>query len=327
MMPINKKTVKNYDLIIIGGAAAGLSAAIYTARRGLKTLIVSKDLGGQAAITAEIENYPGVPLSHGLALMKSFLDQAKSFGADFVFDEVISLKPKNKDWGIKTRKAAFSAQAVILAHGLTPSNLNVPGEDKLFGHGVQYSPADNAEVYQGKTVVVVGGGNSAMESAEALSHVAKKVFIVHRRDQFRAEQITMVKLKGALNIEWLTGAEVKKILGPTKVKSVEIIFKDGGKRVINCQAVFIHIGYSAKNDWLNGLVALNEKNEVIINEHNETSLAGVFAAGDATTIGYKQVVISAGEGAKAGIRCFQYLQKKLGTGLPALPDWGIKKRK
>lgn len=318
---------KQYDAVVVGAGAAGLTAAIYLGRRGVKTLLVSKDLGGQAAITAEIENYPGVLMTHGLSLMETFLTQAKDFGSTFMFDEAVGLKPLKKGWQIKTRKGTVKALSVILASGLTPKNLEAPGENKLFGKGLFYSPADHGEKYKNKTVVVVGGGNSAMESVERLSHFAKKIYVVHRRDQFRADAITMAKLNGARNIEWLTFAEVKKVTGQAKVASVEVLFQAGEKRSLRCDAVFVHIGYTAKTDWLRGLAALNDRNEVVINQHNETSMPGIFAAGDITTVNYKQVVISAGEGAKAALRCYKYLQEVMGTKLPTLPDWGVVKRK
>lgn len=309
-----------YDTIIIGAGAAGLTAALYTARRNLKTLILSKDIGGQTAVATEIENYPGViDQPNGFELMQTFKKQAEKFGAEIKHEGVTEIK-KNKDiFSVKTDKNSYSAKTVILAFGLTPRELGVPGEDKLKGRGVAYCATCDGPLFKNKTVAVVGGGNSALDAADYLSGLAKKVYLIHRRDEFRAEAILQKKVKQAKNIELVLNSEIQEIKGSNKVESIKLSSQD---EEIQVDGVFIEIGYQAKTDWLKNLVKLNSKGEIITDENCRTSTPGIFAAGDVTDAPYKQIVISAGEGAKAALQAHKYIQQKSPTENNEVPDWG-----
>ncbi len=311
-----------YDVIIVGGGPAGLTAAIYTLRKTLKTLIIAQDLGGQVAITSEIENYPGFDFISGPDLITNFRQQVEKFGGQFVFEEVIRIEAQKNHYQVKTSNNQYQALAVILAFGLTPRSLEVPGEDKFKGRGVSFCATCDAPLYKGKTVAVVGGGNSALEAVEELSRVAKKVYLIHRRDEFRGDQILVDRLKEYKNLEQILSSEIIEFKGDKKLES--IIIQDNREQNKNWEleidGVFLEIGYITKTDWLKDLVDLSEYGEIIIDDKAQTSRAGIFAAGDVTTLPYKQIVVSAGEGAKAGLSAYNYVSQH--TGVVAPPDWG-----
>lgn len=313
---------KIYDVIIIGGGPAGLSAAIYASRRALKTLVISKDIGGQAALTDEIENYPGFESIGGLELTAKFKAQAEKFGTEFLANEIVDIKKKNKIFVIKTVDGQeIDTKTVILAFGLTPRSLNVLGEKELTGRGVSYCATCDGPLYRDKITVVAGGGNSALDAAEFLSRIAKKVYLIHRRDEFKAEQVLIDQVKAAQNIEIIYNANIVEIKGDKRVESLVYQTSEGSKSEIKIDGLFIEIGYVAKTDWLAELLKLNERQEIIISRDCETSVPGILAAGDISDITYKQVVISAGEGAKAALQAYRYIQGD--KTLP--PDWTIKK--
>ena len=307
-----------YDVIVVGGGPAGLTAAIYTTRRALKTLVISKDIGGQAALTDEIENYPGFEKIGGMELMQKFQNQAKGFGAEFLMTEVVSLEHADKLFRIKsTDNKEFQAKSVIMTFGLTPRNLEIPGEKELTGKGVTYCATCDGPLYKGKDVVVIGGGNSALDAAEFLSHLAKQVYLIHRRDTFRGEQILVDQVKAAKNVEIIYNANATEIKGANNVTGLTYKTNEGQIKDLKVDGVFIEIGYVAKTQWLGDLVEYTDRKEIEISPDCETKTPGLFAAGDVTKITYKQVVISAGEGAKAALQAYRFLQ-----GDKALaPDW------
>jgi len=313
-----------YDIIIIGAGPAGLTAGLYASRRALKTLILSKDLGGQAAITYDVENYPGMDLIDGLSLMKKFADQARKFGAEIKYGEVKKIKKEKDIFSVQTEKENFQARALILAFGLLPSDLNVPGEKEFKGHGVSYCATCDGPLYKNKTVAVIGGGNSAMDAAEYLAKLAAKVYLIHRRDQFRGEAIVLEQLKKNPKVEMVTSSEIKEIKGQQIVES--IIIKNNGHdeiKEIKVDGVFVEIGYTAKTELVKDLVKLNKKGEIVTDQNSNTSHEGIFACGDITDCLYKQIVISAGEGAKAALQAYKYLYLKKDEKI--LPDWERKK--
>ena len=307
-----------YDVIIVGAGPSGLAAAIYTTRRSLKTLLLSKDLGGQAAMTDNIENYPGFEKTGGLELMQKFQAQAMKFGTEFLFEEVEVLNKEGEIFSLTTSKGrTVQARVVILAFGLTPKNLNVPGEKQLIGRGVAYCATCDGPLYKGKDVVVVGGGNSALDAAEFMSKIANKVYLLHRRDIFRGEQILINKVTTTANIEIIYNAESKEVKGEQKVEAL-VYEQDGRVKELKVDGVFVEIGHMAKTDWTAELVDLTERKEIKISRDCETKTPGLFAAGDITDISYKQAVISAGEGAKAGLQAYKFLQ---GANQISTPDW------
>ncbi|PKL72697.1 thioredoxin-disulfide reductase [Candidatus Kuenenbacteria bacterium HGW-Kuenenbacteria-1] len=315
-----------YDVIIIGAGAAGMTAAIYTSRRMLKTLVISKDLGGQASLATEVENYPGFDEAiSGFKIMQKFNQQARKFGVEFIFDEVEEIKPENDFFEIKTNTQNYQTKSVILAFGLTPRDLDVPGEEKFKGKGVSYCATCDALFYKDKNVAVIGGGNAALDATLLLSKIAKKVYLVHRRNEFKGDEILIQKIKEQKNIQFVLNSTIKEIKGAEFVKSIIVnkIDKENEEE-IEVNGVFAEVGYEVKADFIKNLVNLDEKNQVITNKNCETSLSGIFAAGDATDILYKQIIISAGEGAKAALSAYKYIQEKGGKNCINL-DWGAKK--
>jgi thioredoxin reductase (NADPH) len=307
-----------YDVIIVGAGPSGLTAAIYTTRRSLKTLVISKDVGGQASLTDDIENYPGFKHIGGLELMQKFQEQAQESGTEFMFTEVIDVKKDKDIFSIKTlEEKEIKAKSVILSFGLTPRNLEVPGEKELTGKGVSYCATCDGPLYKNKDVAVVGGGNSALDAAEYLSRESNKVYLIHRREEFTGEQVLIDQVNNIKNIELVLNANVKEIKGENTVESLIYKIIDGEEKEINVNGVFIEIGHIAKTDWVEGLVDITNRKEIKITTDCETKTPGLFAAGDITEITYKQVIISAGEGSKAALQAYKYLQ-----GTPALiPDW------
>ena len=307
-----------YDVIIIGAGPAGLTSAIYTTRRALKTLVISKDIGGQAAWTDIIENYPGFEEVGGLELMQKFQNQAKKSDTEFLMTEVSSLTKDGDIFEVKTlNEKEFKAKAVILNFGLTPRNLEVPGEKQLIGKGVAYCATCDGPLYKGKDVVVVGGGNSALDAAEYLSNIANQVYLLHRRDTFRGEQVLIKEVKDAKNIEIIYNANTSEIKGENKVTALVYKTNDGETGELKVDGVFVEIGHIAKTTWLGELVEYTDRKEIIISRDCETKTPGLFAAGDVTDITYKQAVISAGEGSKAALQAARFLQgDKVLT-----PDW------
>jgi thioredoxin-disulfide reductase len=316
---------EQYDLIIIGGGPAGLTAGIYAGRRDLKTLIITKNIGGQAGSASWVENYPGFEKINGFELMQKFQKQAENFGAQFKYEEISKVEKINKHFLVKTVTGnEYQSLALILAFGKTPSNLEVPGEKEFTGKGVAYCATCDGPLFKNKIVAVIGGGNSALESADYMSQIAQKVFLIHRRNEFRGEELLVERVKSNPKIELKLEKVVTEIKGDKFVK--EIIIEDvntKAKDSVKLDGIFIEIGYSVDASAINDLVNINEKNEITIDEQCQTSLPGVLAAGDVTNIKFKQIVISAAEGAKAALTAYKYIQDIKGT-KEAIFDWGKK---
>ncbi|MDD5749432.1 MAG: FAD-dependent oxidoreductase [Patescibacteria group bacterium] len=312
-----------YDVVIVGGGPAGLTSAIYTSRRAMKTLVISRDIGGQLSLTDDVENYPGFESIGGLELSQKFQVQAAKTGVEFLFEGAENIIKEDSGFLLETSSGKkIKARSIILAFGLTPRSLGVPGEKELSGRGVTYCATCDGPLYRGKEVVVVGGGNSALDAAEYMSKIAKKVYMLARGELFRGEQILVDQVKTAANVEIFFRANVKEIKGKDRVEAVVFSVEGQEDKEIPVDGIFVEIGHVAKSDWLAGLgVALNERREIIINSDNETNVKGVFAAGDITEVSYKQAVISAGEGCKAALQAYRYLQ----GGKPLTPDWTPKK--
>ena len=305
-----------YDVIIIGGGPAGLTAAIYASRRGMKTLVLSSDIGGQITKTDAIENYPGLDLISGVEMSKKFFAQAKKFGATFMFEEVKEIKPLKTKFSVKTTSNEYDAKTVILAFGKKPRELGVPGEAEFKGKGVSYCATCDAPFFKNKHVAIVGGGNSALSAAVVCSSFAEKTYLVYRGTDLRGEDILLEKVKGLKNVEILLNTEITKIAGEGKVTSVEL---NSGKN-LPLDGVIVEIGFVIDRAVLDDLVKLDKANQVIIDSKQLTSEPGIFAAGDLTDTPFKQIVVASAEGAKAALSAFDYLQKFEGKkGIMA--DW------
>ena len=308
-----------YDVIIIGAGAAGLSAAIYTARRKLNTLVISIDKGGQTLLTSNIQNYPGFYNEHGSNLMKIFEKQANELGVNFIMGRVNKVDKINEFFKVYLSNNEFyESKSVILAYGKVPAQLNVSGEDKFFGRGIHLYAIYDAYLFKDKTVAVIGGGNSALDSTLILSNYAKKVYLIHRRNEFRGEQILQDKIKSLKNVEIILEHTPFEFKGEDKLNSLVIKnINNNELKEIKLDGCFVEIGYINKVDFVKDFVEVNDKNEIIIDMYCNTKTKGLFAAGDVTIIPYKQTISSAGEGCKAALTCYNYLTGKTGLVI----DW------
>ncbi|MBI2579558.1 MAG: FAD-dependent oxidoreductase [Candidatus Aenigmarchaeota archaeon] len=311
-----------HDVIVVGGGAAGLTAAIYACRKRLRTLVVTLDIGGQTNLTEHIENYPGYTQKSGPGLMKTFEEQAKAFGTEFVFGKAQKLEKKDKSFLLTlTNGEKYDGKTVILAYGKVPRTLGIPGEEMYLGRGVSTCATCDMPLFKGKNVAVIGGGNSALEAAELGTKFAKKVYLVHRRDGFRADEITVDKVKSASNVELVLFSVPAEIKGDKFLRHLTVENVNTKKRrTLDVDGVFVEIGYAIDTDFVKHLVELNKEREIIVNDVGETSCPGIFACGDVTQILYKQTVIAAGEGAKAGLSAYAYLQRMEGKPVVKL-DW------
>lgn len=304
--------MKEYDVVIVGGGAAGLTAALYTGRKELKTVVISTDIGGQAILTDHIENYPGIDKISGPELMLKFQSQAMNFGAEIITGRVNKITKKGKNFiTTLSDNEEYISKTVILASGKTPRRLGIPGEDKFMGKGVATCATCDAPLFRGKEVAVIGGGNSALEAVELLNNFATKIYLIHRGKDFRADEITVKKIKAMDRVEVIMNTKPIKIMGDKFVSGLSVEGKE-----LKVQGVFVEIGYELDTKWLQKLIKLNEKGEIIIDQNNNTSMLGIFAAGDVSTVPYKQAVISAGEGAKSGLEAYKYIK-----GTEVAIDW------
>lgn len=316
-----------YDVIVVGGASAGLTAAMYASRQGLTTLVITKDIGGQALLTNSIENYP--PFEHigGFELMQKFEEQAKNFGAEFAYEEVLSIsEDKEGDFKIKTNNdnKEYSGYALILAFGKTPRDLNVKGEMELKGRGVSYCAVCDGPFFKNKKVAIVGAGDPALEAALYLKGLASQLYMVQRSDKpvGSEESIDLLQNKDNNNkISFISNSSVKSINGTSKVESLTLYdSKSKSESKLDVDGIFVEMGYVARTDIVKDLVKLNDSKEIIIDKYCATSTEGVFAAGDVTDVPYKQAIISAGQGAIAALSAYNYLQRLKGK--PAIrADW------
>ena len=300
-------------VIIIGSGPAGSSAALYAARAELTPLVLTgMTLGGQAALTHTIENYPGFPDGVGGAdLGTLFQKQAERFGARYEFDTVASVDFTKKPFQVKTYSNTYLAESVIIATGASSVLLNVPGESEYTGSGVSYCATCDGWFFKEKKVVVVGGGDSALEEAIFLTRYVSEVLLVHRRDEFRAGALLQKRVAENPKIKPVLNSVVKSINGDGVVKSVTIEnVKTGKVEDLAVDGIFIFIGHRPNNDLYKGQVKIDEKGYIVVDDKMQTNIPGVFAAGEAADSQFKQVIISAGMGAAAAMSASKYLQEK-----------------
>ena len=293
---------KIYDLVIIGGGPGGYTAALYGARAGLSTLILEKlSAGGQMALTHQIDNYPGFPEGiDGFELAESMQQQAERFGAVTEYAEVYRADFHAQPKVIETSEGNFLGRAVIIATGAGPRELGVPGEKELIGRGVNYCAACDGMFYKGKTVMVVGGGNTAAADAMLLSRVAKKVILVHRRDSLRATKIYHEPLMKAENVEFAWNSQVAEILHDQKVSGVMLQDVHSGElRQVDCDGIFVSVGRKPVTEFLDGQLELDKGGYILAGESTKTNIPGVFAVGDVRTKALRQVVTAVADGAIA----------------------------
>ncbi|MHB8360573.1 MAG: NAD(P)/FAD-dependent oxidoreductase [Thermoplasmataceae archaeon] len=309
------------DVIIIGGAFAGLTAAIYSARQGMNTLLITKDIGGQGLLTTDIQNYPGFNSISGFDLASKFQEQATLYGVRYVYDEVTEIKDENGIFKIKTFTGNYESEGLILAFGKTPRDLNVKGEEKFRGLGVSYCSICDGPLFKNKDVAVAGAGDHALQAALYLSTVASNVFVIQKGSRISGSIEMIGDVSSHNNVKFLTDKEILEIKGDKNVQS--LLLKDqksNAEEELNIEAVFVEMGYVAKTSLVKELVTLNKESEVIVDSFCATNHPGIFACGDVTNIPYKQAVISAGQGSIAALSCINYLHKKRGKG-SLKSDW------
>jgi thioredoxin reductase (NADPH) len=307
------KTAGVEKVIILGAGPAGMSAALYAARAELSPLVITGlQVGGQAAITHTIENYPGFPLGiHGQELSELFQKQAENFGARFEFDTVTRVDFSSRPFKVATYGGELSTETIILSTGAAANKLKIPGERELTGKGVSYCGTCDGWFFKEKSVVVVGGGDSALEEALFLTRYVKSVNIVHRRNDLRAGVILENRAKANPKISFTWDTILTGIVGDKGVTSVLTKnVKTGINGEIPIDGVFIFIGHTPNTDILNGQIGLDEKGYVRIDEFMRTNVEGVYAAGEVADPHYRQVVTSAGMGAAAAIQVTRFLEEQ-----------------
>jgi thioredoxin-disulfide reductase len=295
-----------YDVVIVGAGSAGLTAAIYAGRKKLKTLLITgPNIGGETNSTNDIQNYPGYE-GPGPELMKKFWASAKKWGAE-VKEDLVTKVSKNKTFTLDLMSGEkVESKTVILCYGRERRKLNVPGEDKFFGRGLSTCTTCDAPLFPNKDTVVIGGGNSALEGALELARIANKVYLVHRSEVFRADEVTVEIAKKDPKIEIITNATVSEIKGDKFVSSLVIDVK-GEKRELAVQGVFSEIGWETKTEMVDGLVETNKVGEIVVNQLCNTKTPGLYACGDLTNVPYKQTVISAGMGSIAALEAYKFV--------------------
>ena len=299
-----------YDMVVIGGGPGGYTAALYAARSGLDTLVLEKlSAGGQMALTSQIDNYPGFEDGvDGFTLGEKMQAGAERFGAKTELAEVYRVDLQKEIKEIETSEGTFCAKTVVLATGAAPRLLGVPGEAELTGRGVHYCAACDGMFYKGKTVAVIGGGNSAAADALSLSRVANKVILIHRRDALRATKVYHAPLENAENVEFLWNSTVSALLCGDRLTGLRV--RDtvtGNETEIECDGVFISIGRAPATELVRGQLVLSDDGYVVSDETTCTNLPGVFAVGDVRTKILRQIVTAVADGAAAAHSAESYL--------------------
>ncbi|MBC7074020.1 FAD-dependent oxidoreductase [Candidatus Parcubacteria bacterium] len=304
---------KNFDLIIIGGGPAGITAGIYASRQNLKTLLITKEWGGQLSKKAtKIENYPGFKSISGQELIQKFVDQLMAQDIGILIDEVTKVEKIGEDFLVKVKsQKEFKSKTVIVASGMDPRQLKVKGEMEFLGRGVSYCVTCDGPLFKKKSVAVIGGGNAGFEAALFLAKIAKKVYILEASEEIRADAQNQKLAKETGKIEILTSIEIREIKGEKFVKSILCFDKKNQKEFeISVDGIFVEIGGIPATSFVKGLVDFNERNEILVDfETMATKTPGLFAAGDCNVGKYKQIVTACGEGAKAALAAHDYLRK------------------
>jgi thioredoxin reductase (NADPH) len=300
---------KEYDIVIIGGGPAGLAAGLYAARARRSTLIIEKNVtGGQIALTAEIENYPGIDMINGFDLGQAMQQQAAKYGAEMAYTNVASIEPQEGLHVIHTEEGDFLAKALIITAGADYNKLEIPGEERLTGYGVSYCATCDAAFFKDMEVAVVGGGDAAMDEGLFVTRYASKVDVIHRRDQLRASAVLQERAFANKKMKFVWDTVVESIEGDKEVEFVRTRnLKTGKVKDMPVSAVFIFIGQTPNSSFLDGLVKKDKGGHIIVNEWMETNVPGIFAAGDVRNNSARQVVSSAGDGATAAIRADHYI--------------------
>lgn len=299
-----------YDLIILGAGPAGMTAAIYAARRKINFAIISSNVGGQMAMTSEVDNYPGYQTLSGADLTAKFQEHVSKYGVEIKQEYIQKLEKRENSCFVKTSIAEYESKTVIIATGKKPKKLEVSGEDEFSGKGVSYCATCDAPLFKDKTVVVAGGGNSGLEAALFLSKYASKIYLLEANSELKGDAYLKDPVMSEDKIEVITSASIKEIFGEGLVKGLKYTNGDEEK-ILEIDGLFVEIGLITEADFTN--VKKNEWEEIMLNrstkthEENMTSIPGIYAAGDCTDIPAKQIVAAAGEGCQAALASFDYI--------------------
>ncbi len=312
--------MQEFEIVIVGAGPAGLSAGIYVARQNVSCLIISKDLGGQMNLIPRLENYPGAIMTSGQILAKTLETQYLSFKGEIVYDTVEKIDEFEGGFKIKTTRTEYRAKSVVLAPGKVPNMLGLENESDYFNKGIHYCTKCDAPFYQGRTTASVGVGNYLLESGLLLSRMASKMYLILRGTKLAGDKDLVAAIENNKNIEIVTQSSVKAISGNSVLQQITIVDSSGAEKVLDVDALFIEMGSKINLDYVKHLVKINTKGEIEIESGGMTSHPAIFAAGDATTIPYKQIIVACGDGSNAGLSAFNYLEKLKGKpGVRA--DW------
>jgi len=312
--------LQEFEIVIVGAGPAGLSAGIYVARQNVSCLIISKDLGGQMNLIPRLENYPGAIMTSGQILAKTLETQYLSFKGEIIYDTVEKIDEFEGGFKIKTTRTEYRAKSVVLAPGKVPNMLGLENESDYFNKGIHYCTKCDAPFYQGRTTASVGVGNYLLESGLLLSRMASKMYLILRGARLSGDKDLVAAIENNKNIEIVTQSSVKAISGNSVLQQITIVDLSGSEKVLDVDALFIEMGSKINLDYVKHLVKINTKGEIEIESGGMTSHPAIFAAGDATTIPYKQIIVACGDGSNAGLSAFNYLEKLKGKpGIRA--DW------
>lgn len=300
-----------YDMVIIGAGPAGLAAAVYGQRAEKKTLLIDeKGYGGQIINTPEVENYPAIQKISGFDFANSLYQQASDLGAELTFEKAIAIEDKGGIKVVKTEGGSYEAKAVIVATGAKNRPLGLDREEELTGRGVAYCATCDGAFYRGKTVAVIGGGNTALEDADVLSSLAEKVYLIHRRDAFRGEESNVKRIQSKENVEILLNKIPTALLGEGKVQGLELEDKVSGEKIeIDLDGVFVAIGQMPDNEAFRQLIQLDDKGYVAAGEDCLTKTEGIFVAGDCRTKKVRQLATAVADGAVAALAAVEYINR------------------
>src|SRR5579885_2432502 len=311
---------QEYEVIIIGGGPAGLSAGIFIARQKVSCLLISKDLGGQLNLIPKLENYPGTIMSSGPLLAKTLENQFLMFGGEMAYDTVERIDESESGLTVKTTRSEYKVKAVVVSPGKVPNNLGVENESNFVNKGVHYCTKCDAPFYQGRTTAVIGVGAYLLESGILLSRMASKIYLIYKGGTLGGDKEMISAIEKKENVQLVPQSSVKSISGTNNLQSVTVVDNSGKETTLQVDGLFIEMGSKINLDFVKHLVKINSKGEIEISEGGKTSHPAIFAAGDATSIPYKQIVAACAGGANAGLSAFNYIERLKGRpGIRA--DW------
>lgn len=305
-----------FDSIIIGGSAAATTAGIYAARRGLNFKIITKEFGGEVATSGQVENWPGISRTDGITLANQFREHLRSYKVEpeegIEVEQIIRqpdgtfLISAKRDNG---EKIEYAARTVIVTTGVHPKELNIPGEKEFRNKGVSYCTVCDGPLFSGKTVAIIGGGNSALESGLMMADISEKVYMINKNPQYKGDTILLDNLKLKKNVEFFYNALTSEIIGENFATGLKYKDKEGKEQELKAEGIFVHIGTAPNSGIVPADVAKNNFNEIMVDINCATNLPGLYAAGDVTNVPFNQIIIAAGQGCIAALSAVQYLNK------------------